>query len=252
MHNAATGKPGNGGYALVGTKQVIFSNSVDTLKTIDAQMNAGSSGFAASDFGQKIKAAYDRGAGVILAANLQQMLAGSTNHGDKHSDAFLQESGIADVRYLIAEHRQSNGTPENHLNVQFSGTRQRVASWLGAPAPVGSLDFVSPNAALAVAGVSKDPTAIVDDMMAMMSADKNGMENWNKTQAELGVDIRNDLAGNLGGEFLFALDGPVLPTPSWKAVIEVRDSARFEADAGAAGAGSEQPFAGQGCARHND
>jgi hypothetical protein len=228
LHSATGVKQGNGAYAVVGPKQAIFSNSIDTLKTIDAQMNAGSSGFAASDFGQKIKAAYDRGAGVILAANLQQMLAGSANHG-KQNDAFLQQSGIADVRYLIAEHRETNGTPENHLNVQFSGTRQRVASWLGAPAPVGSLDFVSPNAALAVAGVSKDPTAIVDDMMAMMSTDKNGMENWNKAQADLGIDIRNDLAGNLGGEFLFALDGPVLPTPSWKAVIEVRDSARFEA-----------------------
>jgi len=220
---------GKSAYALVGTKVVIFSNSIDTLKTIDAQMNAGSSGFAASDFGQRIKAAYDRGAGVILAANLQEMLAGSANHGGKHSDAFLRQSGLADVRYLIAEHRETNGTPENHLNVQFSGTRQRVASWLGAPAPVGSLDFVSTNAALAVAGVSKDPTAIVDDLIAMMSADKNGVDNWNKTQSELGIDIRNDLAGNLGGEFLFALDGPVLPTPSWKAVIEVRDSERFEA-----------------------
>jgi hypothetical protein len=220
---------GKSAYALVGTKVVIFSNSIDTLKTINAQMNAGSSGFAASDFGQRIKAAYDRGAGVILAANLQEMLAGSTNHGGRHSDAFLQQSGLADVRYLIAEHRETNGTPENHLNVQFSGTRQRVASWLGAPAPVGSLDFVSTNAALAVAGVSKDPTAIVDDLMVMMAADKNGMENFNKTQSELGIDIRNDLAGNLGGEFLFALDGPVLPTPSWKAVIEVRDSERFEA-----------------------
>src|SRR6202012_1054116 len=132
-------------------------------------------------------------------------------------------------RYLIAEHRESNGTPENHLNLQFSGQRQRVASWLGNPAPVGSLDFVSTNAALAVAGVSKDPTAIVDDLMAMMAADKNGMENFNKKQSERGIDVRNARAGNLGGEFLFAVDGPVLPTPSWKAVIEVRDSARFEA-----------------------
>jgi hypothetical protein len=65
-------------------------------------------------------------------------------------------------------------------------------------------------------------------MVAMMSTDKNGVNEFNKAQAELGIDIRNDLAGNLGGEFLFALDGPVLPTPSWKAVIEVRDSGRFE------------------------
>ncbi len=229
LGGATSGKKGDGAYALVREKEVIFSNNIDTLKTIDAQLNAGSSGFAASDFGQRIKAAYNRGAGVILAANLQQMLAGAEIHGAKRGEAFLEKSGMSGVRYLIAEHRESNGTPENHLNLQFSGQRQRVASWLGSPAPMGSLDFVSTNAALAVAGVSKDPTAIVDDLMAMMSADKNGADELNKAQAELGIDIRNDLAGNLGGEYLFALDGPVLPTPSWKAVIEVRDSARFEA-----------------------
>jgi FecR protein/Putative zinc-finger len=228
LHGASGGKTGNGGYALVRQKEVVFSNNIDTLKAIDAQLDAGSSGFAGSDFGQQIKSAYSRGAGVILAANLQQMLAGEMHHGGAKSDAFLQQSGIADVRYLIAEHRESNGKPENHLNLQFSGNRQRVASWLGSPAPVGSLDFVTPNAALAVAGVSKDPAEIVDDMVAMMSADKNGADEFNKAQSELGIDIRNDLAGNLGGEYLFALDGPVLPTPSWKAVIEVRDSARFE------------------------
>jgi hypothetical protein len=229
LGGATSGKKGDGAYALVREKEVIFSNNIDTLKTIDAQLNAGSSGFAASDFGQRIKAAYNRGAGVILAANLQEMLAGAEIHGAKRGEAFLEKSGMSGVRYLIAEHRESNGTPENHLNLQFSGQRQRVASWLGSPAPMGSLDFVSTNAALAVAGVSKDPTAIVDDLMAMMSADKNGADELNKAQTELGIDIRNDLAGNLGGEYLFALDGPVLPTPSWKAVIEVRDSARFEA-----------------------
>ena len=57
---------------------------------------------------------------------------------------------------------------------------------------------------------------------------------------KLGIDIRNDLIANLGGEFLFALDGPVLPTPSWKAVIEVRDSDAVRNDAGAAGAGGQQ------------
>jgi hypothetical protein len=61
-----------------------------------------------------------------------------------------------------------------------------------------------------------------------MSADGHKNDEFNKAQAELGVDIRNDLAGNLGGEFAFALDGPVLPTPSWKVVIEVKDSGRFE------------------------
>ena len=227
LNAAPTG--GHGGYALVREKEVVFSNSIATLKTIDAQLNAGASGFATGEFGQQITAAYNRGAGIILAANLQHMLEEMAGHGGQHATNFMQESGMTGVRYLIAEHRQTNNGIDNHLNLQFAGNRQRVASWLGAPAPVGSLDFVSPNAALAVAGVTKDPASIVDDMMAMMSADGRKNDEFNKAQAELGIDIRNDLAGNLGGEFAFALDGPVLPTPSWKAVIEVKDSTRFQA-----------------------
>ena len=227
LNAAPTG--GHGGYALVREKEVVFSNSIATLKTIDAQLNAGASGFATGEFGQQITAAYNRGAGIILAANLQHMLEEMAGHGGQHATNFMQESGMTGVRYLIAEHRQTNNGIDNHLNLQFAGNRQRVASWLGAPAPVGSLDFVSPNAALAVAGVTKDPASIVDDLMAMMSADGRKNDEFNKAQAELGIDIRNDLAGNLGGEFAFALDGPVLPTPSWKAVIEVKDSTRFQA-----------------------
>ena len=226
LNAAASG--GHGGFALVREKEVVFSNSIETLKTIDAQLNAGASGFATGEFGQQITAAYNRGAGIILAANLQHMLEEMAGHGGQHATNFMQESGMTGVRYLIAEHRQTNNGIDNHLNLQFAGNRQRVASWLGAPAAVGSLDFVSPNAALAVAGVTKDPALIVDDMMAMMAADGHKNDEFNKAQTELGIDIRNDLAGNLGGEFAFALDGPVLPTPSWKIVVEVKDSARFQ------------------------
>lgn len=231
LHSASATSDAKGAYALVRQKEVVFSNNLEALKTIDAQLNAGASGFATSDFGQQISAAYSRGAGIILAANLQQMMAEAAAHkqGNRKGEAFLQQSGISGVRYLIAEHRELNGATQNHLNLQFSGNRQRVASWLGTPAAVGSLDFVSRNAALVFAGVTKEPAAIVDDMVAMMSAEKSGADELGKAQEELGIDIRNDLAGNLGGEFLFALDGPVLPTPSWKAVIEVRDSGRFEA-----------------------
>ena len=135
---------------------------------------------------------------------------------------------MQDVQYLIAEHRESNGAPENHLNLQFSGTRQRVASWLAAPAPMGSLDYVTPNASLAIAALSKDPKAIADDILAMAVSDDTQKNNLAETEAKLGINFRDDLAANLGGEFLLTLDGPVLPTPSWKAVIEVRNPEQLE------------------------
>jgi hypothetical protein len=43
-----------------------------------------------------------------------------------------------------------------------------------------------------------------------------------------GLNIRNDFAAPLGGEFAFAIDGPILPTPSWKMVFEVYDQARLQ------------------------
>jgi hypothetical protein len=217
------------GYALILQKQVVFSNSIATLKAIDAQLNAGSSGFATSDFGKQIASAYTRGAGIILAADLHQMIGNNAalSHSGNHREAVMAKSGIEDARYLIAEHREVNGQPANRLNLQFSGTRQGVASWLAAPAPIGSLQFVSPNAAFAVAGLSKDPASIADDIMAMTTSGA-GNENWTEAEEKLQINFRDDLAATLGGDFLVSLDGPVLPTPSWKAVIEVNDSQHLE------------------------
>jgi len=220
----------SGGYALIRQHEAVFSNSVATLKQIDMQLNAGASGFAAGAFGQQIAAAYTRGAGVILAADLHQMMVHRPNmlHAQQGNQTTLEKSGMEDVQYLIAEHRETNGMPENHLNLQFSGTRQRVASWLAAPAPIGSLDFVTPNAAIVVALLSKDPKTIADDLIAMAMPDAAQKNDLTEAEAKLQVNFRDDIAANLGGDFLVSLDGPVLPTPSWKAVIEVRDPEQLE------------------------
>jgi hypothetical protein len=220
-----------GGFALVREHEVIFANSVATLKQIDAQLNAGSSGFAAGEFGQQIAAAYGRGAGVILAADLHEMMQSKPGwpHAGSHGGEAIEKCGVEGVRYLIAEHREINGQPENRVNLQFAGARQGIASWMAAPAPIGSLDFVSPNAAIAVAMLSKDPRAIADDILAMTASDNDEPNNGlREAQEKLHIDFREDLAANLGGDFLLSLDGPVLPTPSWKAVIEVRDSDRLQ------------------------
>jgi len=229
---ASASGTGNGhtAYALVRPSEVIFSNDVALLKQLNAQLDAGASGFAGSDFGKQIAAAYDRGAGIILAADLHEMMANAPAHMAMHSGkhaAEMANSGIEELRYLIAEHRETNGMPQNRVNLQFSGTRERVASWLAAPGAIGSLDFVSTNATVAVAGLSKDPKAIADDIIAM-TAKGAGPSGFDEANSKLGIDVREDLMANLGGDFLFALDGPVLPTPSWKAVIEVNDTNQLE------------------------
>jgi len=224
-------KENHGVYAVVREHEAIFSNSTATLALINAQLNAGASGFGTSDFGKHISAAYGRGAGIILAADLHQMMGDGAKemHATKRANEVVEKSGVENVSYLIAEHREVNGQPENRVNLEFSGARQGVASWLAAPAPIGSLSFVSPNAAFAVAALSKDPKAIADDLIAMAVPNGDSKQNgFSELEEKLQINIREDLAANLGGDFLLSLDGPVLPTPSWKAVIEVNDPDRLE------------------------
>jgi hypothetical protein len=220
----------HGGYALVRDHEVIFAPTISALKLLNAQLDAGASGFADGNFGKRITAAYGRGAGIILAANLQAILQQKLSrapNGQAGQNA-LDNSGLAGVQYLVAEHREHNGQPQNNLNVQFSGTRQRVASWLGSPAPIGSLDFVTPNASLALATLTKEPAAIADDLMAMAAQKQGGTTGWNQIDEKLQISVRDDLAANLGGDFMMALDGPVLPTPAWKLVVEVNSADRLE------------------------
>jgi hypothetical protein len=218
---------GRGGYALVRDHEVVLADSVATLKELNAQLDAGSSGFGDSDFGKQIGAAYTRGAGIILGADLHSILqTGVEQKG--HKKLALEDSGLEDLRYLIAEHRETNGMPANHLDLQFAGPRQRIASWLASPGPIGSLDFVSPNAAVTLATLTKDPAAIADDLMAMASEAKGAKLDWSEIDDKVRFSVRDDLMANLGGDFALALDGPVLPTPSWKMVIEVNNPVTLE------------------------
>ena len=47
-------------------------------------------------------------------------------------------------------------------------------------------------------------------------------------EAKTGVSVLDDITAPLGGEITIALDGPVLPTPRWKAVFEVYDPSTLQ------------------------
>ena len=94
---------------------------------------------------------------------------------------------------------------------------------------MGSLDYVSANAGAALSFVAKQPALMLDDIFNTVGAsDPNFSQNLAQANSELGLDIRDDLVNALGGEMTLALDGPVLPTPSWKAIIEVNNSGALQ------------------------
>ena len=145
----------------------------------------------------------------------------------------VERLGLADAEYLILDSRGAGGETQSRAHLAFRQDRQGVASWLAEPAPVGALDFVSPNAHLAVGGILKEPAEMMDDLLALVEADDSGGEHsllreLADFEAEHGLSLREDLVATLGGDFAFAFDGPWLPTPSWKLVLEVNDAGRLQ------------------------
>jgi ferric-dicitrate binding protein FerR (iron transport regulator) len=217
-------------FILVRPDFVAAAADVATLKQFVAGLNADGGGFAGTPFGQRLSAQYKNGTEILFGANLAEMAA-------KHRASVATEvhnrnyqlTGLADVEYLIAERKGSGEQVQNHAQLTFVSQRRGLASWLAAPAPIGGLDFVSKDAGAVGAFISKNPADMLDDVLNIANAsDTNAAANIAHGESELKIRFRQDLAETLGGEVTFALDGPILPTPSWKIVAEVKDPGRLQ------------------------
>jgi hypothetical protein len=221
-----------GPVALVLDNNVVFSGNRDVLQHVSQQLASGSGGLQKTDFGRNIAEAYSRGAGFFFAANVHQLMMDSPRRTSaramRHSSE-MQRSGLNEMKYLIVEHREINGVPDNRMLLDFAGNRTGVASWLAAPAPMGSLEFVSRNASVAFAVISKDPSQMLDDMLNMSGNRAKAESKFAEAESKFNLRLREDLVAHFGGDAVIALDGPVLPTPSWKVVVEVHDPAGLAA-----------------------
>ena len=211
----------------------------------------GATGFASTPFAQAIQKAYQGGAGWLLGADVEQILSKSVDLEESSSnghDLFKEpKAGFTDMKYLIVESKDVGGQTQNTASLSFNQTRRGVASWLGEPSPLGTLEFVSPAASLAVSFAVKKPRDIVQDVINLGEAtDSNFAQGLTDFETNSGVDVRDDLAASIGGEVTFALDGPLLPTPSWKVAIEVNDSNRLQSAIEKLVAGFNQQAANRG------
>ena len=140
----------------------------------------------------------------------------------------LLQLGASDARYLVVEQEQLDDSTQNRATVSFAGPRTGVASWLAAPAPMGALDFVTPGASFAAAFVVKEPALVLDDLLRLVETLNPEMRReLARLEARTGVQLRADLAATLGNDLVVAIDGPLLPMPSWKLVMEVQDPERL-------------------------
>lgn len=171
---------------------------------------------------RRLAETYAEGAEILVAADLQRLAQATGELGDDR--AALEELGLLDARHLILQQRHVGERTENDAVLAFDGPRRGIAAWLAEPAPMGSLDYVSPDAKLAAAAVLERPVVIFDQLMAFAAGrGETSAAELERIERDLGISLRDDVAGALGGEVAFALDGPILPEPAWKMIVEVYD-----------------------------
>jgi hypothetical protein len=201
-------------------------------------------GFVATPLWARVSQSYQAGAGWLFAVDTQQItlkqigmeqIAGhnvprsqSASHMSENMASATDISGLDNVRYLVIERKENLGRTENSASLSFSGGRHGLMSWLAAPGPMGTLDFVSPEASFAASFVVKNPATLLQELIGLAGTETGPAAVITEFQNQTGVNLLNDVAANLGGEMTVAFDGPLLPVPSWKIAIEVDNPARLE------------------------
>jgi hypothetical protein len=204
---------------------VAASTDRAALQTVEAALasDAAVSPFVQTPFFARIGKAYSAGAGYLLAADMEQIGGKSVN------ETKGPLAGFNNVQYLLLERRDTGAGTETRASLSFAGGRKGVASWLGSPGPIGSVGFVSPDASLAVAVVMKNPRSVATELIAFATGNNpQFLAQLNGLESAAGVSLIDDIAAPLGSDATFAVDGPLLPIPTWKFAVEVNDSDRLQ------------------------
>ena len=208
------------GHVLAGSEPHLMGLVADAL----AGRTRGS--FAGSAFHRTIAQQYRGGAEVVVAVDLERLVEAHGHVGDADGRDMAEDLREVGLRNL--EHFVLASGDEGRAVLSFKEARTGLASWLAEPAPLGSLAFISPQATAVFAMVVKDPSAMLADVAAI-AGDTKFAEGLAEFRAGSGLDLVEDVAEPLGGELAFALDGPLLPTPGWKLVVEVYDADTLQA-----------------------
>ena len=206
--------------ALAGSKGAIFfvgeglmiasADGNQILRALQFRSQPGTNPFASTALYARLQQAYSEGVGWLLAADLERLTSNTS------------------MQQLLVEQKTGSVGASYRATLAFNNQRSGMAAWLAEPSPMGSLEFISP-AAYGMAGVvTKEPLLMFDDLAAMFQSNGQAWQDFLNYQAEHRVDIRRDLIATLGNELLIAIDGPILPTPDWRIVVEVNDAARLQ------------------------
>ena len=190
------------------------SASPETFVELQATLKGASNRFREGELYARLAEVYERGAEYVAGADLARLGL------DGFANSLLDFRG---AQTAIAEHRIDEELALAALEVRFDNDSPDRIPLLDQPGPMGALKFFSPDATLAGALVLPDS----EKLKAVVDASLVGLR---PSDAELAAasELVEGLLDIVGGEIAVALDGPLLPQPSWKAVVEVYDQAGLQ------------------------
>jgi len=215
-------------YAYISGNYLFVSPSVTLLSQADAAAK-GNGGRGDYPLYSQVTDAYKDGVTWLLAADMEQIRATSVQSVDGASNAQQRAAltGMANLSSVVLERKEVNGVARNTAALSFSGNRSGLAGWLAEPGPIGALDFVSPNASMVSAAALADHGRVVWDLINTAEADPHFTTTIQQLNNNGGAAV-NAIAQSLGGDFTFAIDGALLPVPSWKMAVEVTNISNCE------------------------
>jgi hypothetical protein len=208
---------------LVRPDLVVLGENLATLRRFNARLEQNTQALASTEFGRRLEQGYEGGASIVAGLDVQTILK-KDGPKDDQSRAMLEHSGFSDMKYLVWDHKSVNGQETSQFELSFTGSRRGVASWVAAPGPMGSLDFVSPKAAIAASILLKDPQKIYDEAAELATASNpNALASLAQMEQGLKLSLRNDLFARLGGEITVELDTLPPQEPVWKVLLRAKD-----------------------------
>jgi type IV pilus assembly protein PilA len=206
---------------------VVATSDLGTLRSFNARLDRGTRDFISTDFGQRVAQEYQGGVTILAAADVQKILNQAAP--DTKQNSTFQQSGFADMKYLVWAHKRAGGGDVSEMELSFNGPRHAAASWLAPPRPLTSLDFVSPKAILAGTLVLKNPAQIFDEARELTGpSNANAFAAADQFSQALKLNVKDDLLGLLGGEITVELDNVTPPQPAWKAFLAVKDASHVQ------------------------
>jgi hypothetical protein len=207
---------------------VIAAENLEALRDFNTFLDAKTTEFASTPFGQRLTEAYQGGTSTLAAADLHTLM-NLIPPGTEQNQKMLDHTGFRDAKYVVWNYRHKTQGSTSQMELSFVGPRHGIASWLAAPAPLGSLDFVSPQATVVSSMHLKNLAEIYDDIKDMSSdSNPNALASATQMEKATHISFKDDLLSLLPGEITVEAGGFAEPKPEWKIVLCTSDAEHLQ------------------------